>query len=88
MVTAAIAFVAVFFFYRSRMGIAMRAVAYDQEAAMAQGINVGRVFAIAWAAGAVLATLGGIFADAAAASSRPARSSRRRRSSPSGRCRP
>ena len=62
MITAAIAFVAVYFFYRSRMGIAMRAVAYDQEAAMAQGINVGRVFAIAWAAGAVLAAIGGIFA--------------------------
>lgn len=62
MITAAVAFLAVFFFYRSRMGIAMRAVAYDQEAAMAQGINVGRVFAIAWAAGAVLAALGGIFA--------------------------
>jgi len=58
----AVSFIAVFFFYRSRMGIAMRAVAYDQEAAMAQGINVGRVFAIAWAAGAVLAALGGIFA--------------------------
>ena len=62
MITAALAFVAVFVFYRSRMGVAMRAVAYDQEAAMAQGINVGRVFAIAWAAGAVLAALGGIFA--------------------------
>jgi branched-chain amino acid transport system permease protein len=61
MITAAIAFVAVFFFYRSRMGVAMRAVAYDQEAAMAQGISVGQVFAIAWGAGAVLATLGGIF---------------------------
>ncbi len=61
-ITATVAFVAVFFFYRSRMGIAMRAVAYDQETAMAQGINVGRVFAIAWAAGAVLAALGGIFA--------------------------
>ncbi len=59
---AAVAFVAVFFFYRSRLGVAMRAVAGDQEAAMAQGINVGRVFAIAWAAGAVLATLGGILA--------------------------
>ena len=62
MVTAALAFIAVFFFYRSRTGVAMRAVAYDQEAAMAQGIKVGRVFAIAWAAGAVLACLGGIFA--------------------------
>jgi branched-chain amino acid transport system permease protein len=62
MIAAALAFVAVYFFYRSRMGIAMRAVAYDQEAAMAQGINVGRVFAIAWGAGAALAALGGIFA--------------------------
>jgi branched-chain amino acid transport system permease protein len=62
MITAALAFVAVFFFYRSRMGIAMRAVAHDQEAAMAQGINIGRVFAIAWGAGAVLAALGGLFA--------------------------
>jgi branched-chain amino acid transport system permease protein len=61
MVTAAIAFVAVAVFYRSRLGIAMRAVAFDQEAAMAQGINVGRVFAIAWAAGAVLAMIGGVF---------------------------
>lgn len=60
-ITAAVAFVAVFVFYRSRLGIAMRAVAFDQEAAMAQGINVGRVFAIAWAAGAVLAAIGGIF---------------------------
>lgn len=59
---AALAFVAVFFFYRSRMGIAMRAVAHDQEAAMAQGINIGKVFAIAWGAGAVLAALGGLFA--------------------------
>jgi branched-chain amino acid transport system permease protein len=61
-VAAAAAFLAVYFFYRSRMGVAMRAVAFDQEAAMAQGINVGRVFAIAWVAGAILATIGGIFA--------------------------
>ena len=60
-ITAVLAFVAVYFFYRSRMGISMRAVARDQEAAMAQGINIGRVFAIAWGAGAVLAALGGLF---------------------------
>ena len=59
---AAAAFTAVFLFYRTKTGIAMRAVANDQEAAMAQGINIGRVFAIAWGAGAVLATLGGVFA--------------------------
>ncbi len=62
MITAGVAFLAVFFFYRSRMGVAMRAVAFDQEAAMAQGINVGRVFAIAWVAGTILAAIGGIFA--------------------------
>jgi branched-chain amino acid transport system permease protein len=48
-------------FFRSRMGIAMRATALDQEAALAQGISVGRVFATAWAIGAALAALGGIF---------------------------
>ncbi len=61
-ITAIVAFLAVFFFYRSRMGVAMRATAFDQEAAMAQGINVGRVFAIAWIAGTILAAIGGIFA--------------------------
>ena len=58
----ALSFVAVYFFYRSKLGVAMRAVSFDQEAAMAQGINVGQVFAIAWAAGTVLAVLGGVFA--------------------------
>jgi branched-chain amino acid transport system permease protein len=48
-------------FFRSRMGIAMRATAFDQEAARAQGINVGRVFSVAWAIGAVLAAIAGIF---------------------------
>lgn len=48
-------------FFRTRTGIAMRATAFDQEAARAQGINVGRIFAVAWAIGAVLATIGGIF---------------------------
>lgn len=60
-IAAAVSFVAVFLFYRSRFGIAMRAVAFDQEAAMAQGINVGRVFSIAWALGAALAALAAIF---------------------------
>lgn len=60
MIFAAIAGAAVIVFYRSRLGVAMRAVAFDQEAAMAQGINVGRVFAIAWGLGAALAALGAI----------------------------
>lgn len=57
---AAICFVGVAMFFKSRIGVAMRAVAFDQEASMAQGINVGRIFALAWALGAGLAALGGI----------------------------
>ncbi len=59
-VAAAIGFSAILLFYRSRLGIAMRAVAFDQEAAMAQGINVGRIFSISWALGASVAALGAI----------------------------
>jgi len=55
--------IALMFFFRSRSGVAVRATAFDQEAAMAQGISVGKVFAIAWAIGAALAALGGIFAS-------------------------
>ncbi len=56
-----IAVVAVAIFFRSRLGIAMRATAWDQEAARAQGISVGRIFGTAWAIGAVMAALGGLF---------------------------
>lgn len=68
-IAAAIAFVAVFFFFRSRLGIAMRAVAYDQEAALAQGISVGKVFAVAWAASAGLAAVAGVLSSGAPISS-------------------
>ena len=61
-VVALVAFVAVAAFFRTRTGIAMQATAFDQEAAMVQGIKVGHVFALAWAIGAVLATIAGVFA--------------------------
>lgn len=48
------------FFQRSRYGIAMRAVADDQQAALAVGISVRRVFALAWALAAVSAVLAGV----------------------------
>jgi branched-chain amino acid transport system permease protein len=48
------------FFRKSRMGIAMRAVANDQQAAMAVGINVRFVFALSWAIAGIAAALGGI----------------------------
>ena len=60
---AAVAFVGVWLFFKTRTGVAMRATAFDQEAALAQGINVGRIFAIAWAAGALLAAVSGVFAS-------------------------
>jgi branched-chain amino acid transport system permease protein len=48
------------FFRKSRMGIAMRAVANDQQAAMAVGINVRFVFALSWAIAGIAAALGGV----------------------------
>jgi branched-chain amino acid transport system permease protein len=48
------------FFKKSRMGVAMRAVADNQQVAMAMGINVERYFAIAWAMAGIVAALGGI----------------------------
>jgi len=48
-------------FFRTRTGLAMRATAFDQETARAQGVNVGRVFSQAWAIGALLAGVAGLF---------------------------
>jgi branched-chain amino acid transport system permease protein len=48
------------FFLKTRMGIAMRAVADSQQVAMAMGINVRRYFAFAWALAGVVSALGGI----------------------------
>jgi branched-chain amino acid transport system permease protein len=48
------------FFQRSRHGIAMRAVADDQQAALTMGISVRRTFALAWALAGVTAVVGGM----------------------------
>jgi branched-chain amino acid transport system permease protein len=48
------------FFQRSRYGIAMRAVADDQQAALTMGISVRRTFALAWALAGVSAVVGGV----------------------------
>ncbi len=60
---AVVAFVGVWLFFKTRTGVAMRATAFDQETALAQGINVGRVFSIAWGSGAAMAAMAGIFAS-------------------------
>jgi branched-chain amino acid transport system permease protein len=51
----------VVWFFRTKTGVAMRATAFDQEAARAQGIAVGRIFALSWGIGAVLAAIAGVF---------------------------
>jgi len=55
--------VAAFFRYTS-IGLAMRAAALDQEAAMTQGVSVGVVFAVSWAMAGFLAAVAGVFAAA------------------------
>ena len=54
------------FFRYSRMGLAMRAVAFDQEVALAQGVSVGFVFALSWAIAGTLATVAGVFVSTGA----------------------
>ena len=48
------------FFLRTRMGMAMRAVADNQTVAMAMGIDVRRYFALAWAMTGIVSALGGV----------------------------
>ena len=48
------------FFRYARDGIAMRAIADDQQAALSMGISIPRVFGVAWGLAAVSAAVGGI----------------------------
>lgn len=59
---AAIALSAYFLLMRySRIGVAMRAAASDQEAALTLGIPVGRTLGLTWLIAGMLAALAGIF---------------------------
>jgi len=49
-----------YFFIKSRKGIAMRAVADDQQTALAMGIDVRHFFAISWVLSGVVAVVGGV----------------------------
>lgn len=62
--TAVIVGLLLLFFKLTPLGLAMRASALDQEAAMAQGVNVGTVFAVSWALAGGLAAVAGVFAAA------------------------
>jgi len=67
MTVTAVVVAALFAFFRSsRLGLAMRATAFDQETALAQGISVGAVFALSWAIAGALAALAGMFVGTSA----------------------
>lgn len=59
-ITAAVVAAFFVFFRYSRLGVAMRATAFDPEAALAQGISAKRVFAVSWAISSALAALAGL----------------------------
>jgi branched-chain amino acid transport system permease protein len=60
--TAAVLVGLLFLFFRyTRYGLAMRAAAFDQETALAQGVSVGMVFALSWAFAGGLAAIAGTF---------------------------
>jgi len=73
-VAAVAAIVAAFFaFFRAtKAGVAMRAAAFDQEAALAVGIPVRAVYAWSWMIAAATATVGGVFLAAFPATLNPA----------------
>lgn len=61
--------VAFFFgFQRSKLGTAMKATAFDQEAAIAQGISPKVIFGASWALSCALATLAGVLLASGAGS--------------------
>lgn len=61
MVTAIVVVAAFFLFFRhSRMGLHMRAVAENLEAAAAMGITPNRIYAAAWSIGLLMAGIGGV----------------------------
>jgi branched-chain amino acid transport system permease protein len=48
------------FFKKTKFGTAMRAIAADQEAAMAQGISANKIFAMSWGIAMAIAALAGV----------------------------
>ena len=48
------------FFKYSRLGVAMRATAFDQQAAQSMGIGIKNIFALSWCIACVVSGVGGI----------------------------
>ena len=62
LITAILAVVFLGYFFKvSKYGLAMRATSFDQEASLAQGINVGRIFGLVWFIAGILAAFAGFF---------------------------
>jgi branched-chain amino acid transport system permease protein len=53
--------VLILFFNRSQLGVAMKGTAEDPDTAGLMGVNVNRIHAVAWAIGAMVAAVAGIF---------------------------
>jgi len=69
MVVSALMLTAFFAYFKySVMGVSMRAVALDQEAALAQGISARKVFAVSWAIAGAVAAMAGMLQGAGPAS--------------------
>ena len=66
-ITAAVVTLLGLFLKYTRAGLAMRATALDQETALAQGVPVGRVFALSWVLAGALAAVAGMFVGAGGA---------------------
>ena len=60
------------FFNHTRTGTGMRAAAFDQEAAAAQGISVSRSFLISWAIAGAVGVISGVMLVAESGSLTPA----------------
>jgi len=70
-ITAVVLLAFFIFFKFSSMGVAMRAAAVDQEAALARGISVRRVFAWSWGIAGAVAALAGVSLGSGPASITP-----------------
>lgn len=71
-IVAALVLMLFFAFFRySKLGVAMRATAFDQEAALAVGIPVSRVYALSWVIASAVAAIGGVFIAAFPSSLNP-----------------
>lgn len=49
-----------YFFKYSKMGLAMRATAFDQQVAQSLGVSIKQVFAVSWAISAVVSAVAGV----------------------------